>query len=151
MSKSLSQSSSTKNSDTNIQNSTISKSKPKPKKNATPVISTVKQQKSKQRKSINSDRPSIKIIPLGGLHEIGKNTCVFEYEDEIILLDAGLAFPSDEMHGINIVLPDMTYLQENAHKIKGMIVTHGHEDHICLLYTSPSPRDRTRSRMPSSA
>ncbi len=75
-------------------------------------------------------KPSIKIIPLGGLHEIGKNTCVFEYEDEIILLDAGLGFPSDQMHGINIVLPDMTYLRENSQRIKGMIVTHGHEDHI---------------------
>ncbi|HAJ63426.1 MAG TPA: ribonuclease J [Cyanobacteria bacterium UBA8543] len=74
--------------------------------------------------------PSLKIIPLGGLHEIGKNTCVFEINDEIILLDAGLAFPNDEMHGVNIVLPDMTYLRENRHKIKGMIVTHGHEDHI---------------------
>ncbi len=75
-------------------------------------------------------KPTVKIIPLGGLHEIGKNTCVFEYEDEIILLDAGLGFPSDRMHGINIVLPDMTYLRENSHRIKGMIVTHGHEDHI---------------------
>ena len=75
-------------------------------------------------------KSSVKIIPLGGLHEIGKNTCVFEYEDEIILLDAGLGFPNDQMHGINIVLPDMTYLRENSHRIKGMIVTHGHEDHI---------------------
>jgi ribonuclease J len=73
---------------------------------------------------------ALKIIPLGGLHEIGKNTCVFEYEDEILLLDAGLSFPSEGMHGVNIVLPDMTYLRENRHKIKGMIVTHGHEDHI---------------------
>lgn len=73
---------------------------------------------------------TLKIIPLGGLHEIGKNTCVFEYDDEIILLDAGLAFPTDGMHGVNIVLPDVTYLSENRHKIKGMIVTHGHEDHI---------------------
>jgi ribonuclease J len=72
----------------------------------------------------------LKIIPLGGLHEIGKNTCVFEINDEIILLDAGLAFPTDGMHGVNIVLPDVTYLRENRHKIKGMIVTHGHEDHI---------------------
>jgi len=77
-----------------------------------------------------NNEPTVKIIPLGGLHEIGKNTCVFEYEDDIILLDAGLGFPSDQMHGINIVLPDMTYLRENSHRIKGMIVTHGHEDHI---------------------
>lgn len=78
----------------------------------------------------NGTKPTVKIIPLGGLHEIGKNTCVFEYDDEIILLDAGIAFPSEDMHGINIVLPDMTYLRENRHKIKGMIATHGHEDHI---------------------
>lgn len=73
---------------------------------------------------------ALKIIPLGGLHEIGKNTCVFQYEDEIVILDAGLAFPTDGMHGVNIVLPDVTYLRENREKIKGMIVTHGHEDHI---------------------
>ncbi|MEB3886197.1 ribonuclease J [Lyngbya sp. CCY1209] len=79
---------------------------------------------------VNDNSPKLKIIPLGGLHEIGKNTCVFEYEDEIVLLDAGLAFPTDGMHGVNIVLPDVTYLRENRHKIKGMIVTHGHEDHI---------------------
>ncbi|MFP5273019.1 ribonuclease J [Coleofasciculus sp.] len=78
----------------------------------------------------NKSSAALKIIPLGGLHEIGKNTCIFEFNDEIILLDAGLGFPNDEMHGVNIVLPDMTYLRENRHKIKGMIVTHGHEDHI---------------------
>ena len=72
----------------------------------------------------------LKVIPLGGLHEIGKNTCVFEINNEIMLLDAGIAFPTDGMHGVNIVLPDVTYLRENRHKIKGMIVTHGHEDHI---------------------
>ncbi|WP_396426427.1 ribonuclease J [Leptolyngbya sp. FACHB-261] len=72
----------------------------------------------------------LRIIPLGGLHEIGKNTCVFEMNDEIMLVDAGLAFPSTEMHGVNIVLPDVTYLRQNRHRIKGMIVTHGHEDHI---------------------
>lgn len=80
--------------------------------------------------SNNGSQPNLKIIPLGGLHEIGKNTCVFEYEDEIMLLDAGIGFPNQEMHGINVVLPDMSYLRENRHKIKGMIVTHGHEDHI---------------------
>lgn len=78
----------------------------------------------------NQSTPALKVIPLGGLHEIGKNTCVFEINDEILLLDAGLAFPTDGMHGVNIVLPDTTYLRENRHKIKGMIVTHGHEDHI---------------------
>ncbi|GAB4215108.1 MAG: ribonuclease J [Synechococcales cyanobacterium] len=70
------------------------------------------------------------LIPLGGEQEIGKNTWVFRYEDDIILLDAGLAFPDANMHGINIVLPDMTYLRENQDKIRAMIVTHGHEDHI---------------------
>ncbi|BAU43879.1 ribonuclease J [Leptolyngbya sp. O-77] len=80
--------------------------------------------------SQNDQNSALKIIPLGGLHEIGKNTCVFEYADEIVLLDAGLAFPTDGMHGVNIVLPDTTYLRENRQKIKGMIVTHGHEDHI---------------------
>jgi ribonuclease J len=88
----------------------------------------VKQSKEKMARNENS--AALKIIPLGGLHEIGKNTCVFEYDDEIILLDAGLAFPTDGMHGVNIVLPDMNYVRENRHKIKGMIVTHGHEDHI---------------------
>ncbi|MFM2432614.1 MAG: hypothetical protein RLZZ511_3828 [Cyanobacteriota bacterium] len=73
---------------------------------------------------------TLKIIPLGGLHEIGKNTCVFEYDDEILLLDAGLSFPTEGMHGVNIVLPDTTYLRENREKIKGMVITHGHEDHI---------------------
>ncbi|WP_413199832.1 ribonuclease J [Nostoc piscinale] len=78
----------------------------------------------------NEADSALKIIPLGGLHEIGKNTCIFEYDDEIVLLDAGLAFPTEAMHGVNIVLPDTTYLRENRDKIKGMIVTHGHEDHI---------------------
>lgn len=78
----------------------------------------------------NESKPKLKIIPLGGLHEIGKNTCVFEFNEEIILLDAGLGFPSEGMHGVNIVLPDISYLRENRHRIQGMIVTHGHEDHI---------------------
>jgi ribonuclease J len=72
----------------------------------------------------------LRVIPLGGLHEIGKNTCVFEYGDDLMLVDAGLAFPSDGMHGVNVVLPDTSYLRENHKRIRGMIVTHGHEDHI---------------------
>ena len=77
-----------------------------------------------------SNTPALRVIPLGGLHEIGKNTCVFEYGDELMLVDAGLAFPSDGMHGVNVVMPDTTFLKENQSSIKGMIVTHGHEDHI---------------------
>ncbi len=72
----------------------------------------------------------LRVIPLGGLHEIGKNTCVFEYGDDLMLVDAGLAFPSDGMHGVNVVMPDTSYLRENQRRIRGMIVTHGHEDHI---------------------
>mgnify|MGYP001357552041 FL=1 len=80
--------------------------------------------------SKKSNEPCLKIIPLGGLHEIGKNTCIFEYGDDLILIDAGLAFPSDGMHGVNVVMPDTTYLQSNLNKFRGLIVTHGHEDHI---------------------
>jgi len=80
--------------------------------------------------SMHSKEPCLKIIPLGGLHEIGKNTCVFEYGDDIILVDAGLAFPCDGMHGVNVVMPDTTYLQSNLNRFRGMVVTHGHEDHI---------------------
>jgi len=78
-------------------------------------------------------KSKLKIIPLGGLGEIGKNITVFEYNENIIVIDCGLAFPEDEMLGIDLVIPDITYLKKNAEKIKGMILTHGHEDHIGAL------------------
>ncbi|MBR0350691.1 MAG: ribonuclease J [Clostridia bacterium] len=76
-------------------------------------------------------KPSkLKVIPLGGLHEVGKNITVFEYENEMIIVDCGISFPEDDMLGIDLVIPDITYVEKNKEKLKGMIITHGHEDHI---------------------
>ena len=77
-----------------------------------------------------SNGGKLKIIPLGGLEQIGMNITAIEYEDSIIVIDCGLAFPEDDMLGIDLVIPDVTYLKENADKVKGLVVTHGHEDHI---------------------
>ena len=76
------------------------------------------------------DNKPVKIIPLGGLEQIGMNITAIEYEDSIIVIDCGLSFPEDEMLGIDLVIPDVTYLKENADKVKGLVVTHGHQDHI---------------------
>ena len=91
-----------------------------------------KKQPKKQNPELDFEfkKGKLKIIPLGGLEEIGKNITVFEYEDEMILVDCGLEFPEDNMLGVDMVIPDVTYLEKNADKLKGLVVTHGHEDHI---------------------
>ena len=82
-------------------------------------------------KNINNSK--LRIIPLGGLEQIGMNITAFEFEDSIVVVDCGLSFPEDDMLGIDLVIPDITYLKNNAHKVKGFVITHGHEDHIGAL------------------
>ena len=79
-------------------------------------------------KNVNNSK--LKIIPLGGLEQIGMNITAFEFEDSIVVVDCGLAFPEDDMLGIDLVIPDITYLKNNVDKVKGFVITHGHEDHI---------------------
>ncbi|MDD4495709.1 MAG: ribonuclease J [Eubacteriales bacterium] len=79
---------------------------------------------------MGKNKGTVKIIPLGGMREIGKNITVIEYNDEILVVDCGVAFPEDEMLGIDLVIPDVSYLKANVEKVKGIILTHGHEDHI---------------------
>ncbi len=84
-------------------------------------------------KKITENASKLQVIPLGGLEQIGMNITAFRYEDSIIVVDCGLSFPDDDMLGIDLVIPDITYLQENIDKVKGFVITHGHEDHIGAL------------------
>ena len=86
-----------------------------------------------KKKKIEECVSRLKIIPLGGLEQIGMNITAFEYEDSILVVDCGLAFPADDMLGIDLVIPDVTYLKDNIDKVKGFVITHGHEDHIGAL------------------
>ena len=85
------------------------------------------------KKKENNNGSRLKIIPLGGLEQIGMNITAFEYEDSIVVVDCGLSFPADDMLGIDLVIPDVTYLKDNISKVKGFVITHGHEDHIGAL------------------
>ncbi len=102
------------------------------KKNTTKASKTAKTAKTNKKKA-KLTGPRLKIIPLGGLEQIGMNITAFEYEDSIIVVDCGLAFPEDDMFGIDSVIPDVSYLQDNIDKVKGFVITHGHEDHIGAL------------------
>lgn len=99
----------------------------------TEVKKEVRTDNKKNNKKDNKKEAKVKIIPLGGLEQIGMNITAIEYEDTIIVIDCGLAFPTDDMLGIDLVIPDVTYLEKNLDKVKGFVITHGHEDHIGAL------------------
>ena len=100
------------------------------KKNDTVHKKSAKQAKKAPSKRIKQNVSPLRIIPLGGLNEIGKNITLYEYENDILLVDCGMSFPDDEMPGIDTVIPDFSYIIKNKDKVRGMVVTHGHEDHI---------------------
>ena len=106
-------------------------------KKSFPAVKEAGEKRAPLRKPIRNSqkeaKSKLKIIPLGGLEQIGMNITAFEYEDSIIVVDCGLAFPGDDMLGIDLVIPDVSYLKQNIDKVKGFVITHGHEDHIGAL------------------
>ena len=100
------------------------------KRTRTRKVNTTRVKKGESEEQFGFKRPKLRIIPLGGLHEIGKNITVFEYGDDMIAVDCGLSFPEDDMLGVDLVIPDITYILKNQEKFRGLVITHGHEDHI---------------------
>jgi ribonuclease J len=97
---------------------------------AATMIQQPKKQTQQNRRKSKSKKPSVRIIPLGGLNEIGKNMTAYECGNDIFIIDCGNAFPDADMLGVDLVIPDFTYLEKNAQKVRGVVITHGHEDHI---------------------
>ena len=95
-----------------------------------PQEMAMKKEKMEKQEEVVFKKSKLKIIPLGGLQEVGKNITVFEYENDIIIVDCGVYFPDDDMLGVDLVIPDFTYLIKNRDRIRGLVITHGHEDHI---------------------
>ena len=104
--------------------------KERPKGNYNKKRKVTSKKKNNNTEEVQFKKEKLKIIPLGGILEIGKNITVFEYKNDILLVDCGLGFPEDDMLGVDLVIPDITYLEKNKEKIKGLVITHGHEDHI---------------------
>lgn len=124
-----------KNLDKNFDKKIENKPEPLMKTLEEQVISIIKDKetKSKRGRGKAKNNKKVKIIPLGGLEQIGMNITAFEYDDSIFVVDCGLAFPSEDMLGIDLVIPDVTYLKDNFSKLEGFVITHGHEDHIGAL------------------